>query len=76
MYVKTKIVFMRDEIGVMLEYLEELYINGKIKAISIQLLTEDGELHTGNAGNIDFVTLVGMLETAKMNKVLSASGVI
>jgi hypothetical protein len=65
-----------DEIGPLLDKISELYVSGELKAISVQVLLQNGECGTGYAGDIDFLTLIGLIETAKLNRTLSASGLI
>ena len=54
-----------NDVAWMVEELNKLYQQGKIKAFNMQILLKDDEFITGECGDINFIERLGLIEVAK-----------
>lgn len=54
-----------NDVAWMVEQLNKLYRDGKIKAFNMQILLKDEEFITGECGDINFLERLGLVEVAK-----------
>jgi len=64
MDIKVKNLVSND-VAWMVEELNKLYRDGKIKAFNMQILLKDEEFITGECGDINFLERLGLVEVAK-----------
>lgn len=61
-----------NDVAWMIEGINELYRNGEIQGLTIQIKKKDGEMYTGHCGDISFLEKIGLVETAKHDIFLQA----
>jgi len=54
-----------DNIGWAIDKLLECHKAGKIKGLMIQMLDKDGCFYNSRAGNLNYIEMLGLLESAK-----------
>ena len=64
MDIKVKNLVSND-VAWLVEELNKLYRDGKIKAFNMQILLKDEEFITGECGDINFLERLGLVEVAK-----------
>lgn len=67
---------VNNDVAWMVEQINELYRQGKIQGISVQMLQIDGEYITGSSGEMSYLEKLGLVESAKQDIMLSANGLI
>lgn len=56
-----------NDVAWMVEHVNGLYREGKIKGFTVQILQTNGEMITGTCGDISFLEKLGLIEMAKQD---------